>query len=134
MFLVVASQAITAVTFALFDGHDVVREKTDFVAPEKHVWALDQVLREWSFSKDACQGVIVVTGPGSFTASRVSTTIANTLAFTWSVPVFGVENPHDLPLNELLPGVSLSAPGDFALPTYQRPAHITAPRPQREWG
>ena len=58
-------------------------------SPEGYLHALDTKLQEWDIDQSTLSGLIVVTGPGSFTASRVSTTIANSIAFTQSIPVVG---------------------------------------------
>ena len=70
------------------------------------------------------RAIIVVTGPGSFTASRVSTTLANGLGFAWNVPVVGKENSAHLPLKNLDLS-ALKTPEGYATPTYDRPPEIT---------
>ena len=95
--------------------------------PEKYLHSLDETLKEWGvIDKQEFEGVIVVTGPGSFTASRVSTTIANGFAFTRSIPVIGLSNPNHLDLESLLSlNDEVNTGVHFVIPTYNRPPSIT---------
>lgn len=130
MRLVIAAQDIAAITFGLVDGGTVREEKTVQTSPEGYLAALDQALKEWVVTPVNIEAVIVVTGPGSFTASRVSTTLANGLGFAWDVPVVGMENPEHLPLTSLdLPILQTSM--SYAAPTYDRPPEITVGKKMR---
>lgn len=130
MMLVIAAQDIATITFGLVDGGSVKEEKKIQTSPEGYLAALDKTLRDWSVASEDIEVVVVVTGPGSFTACRVSTTIGNGLGFAWSVPVIGIENPAYLPLKNLNLSV-LDAPMSYATPTYGRPPEITASKNMR---
>lgn len=124
MYLVISGQDIRSMTCGVFDGVVMSHEQTLRATPEQYLASLDQLLRDWDLSTHQFDGVIVVTGPGSFTASRVSTTIANGVAFAKSIPVFALENPERLPLSDLLARNEL-LPASYAIPAYDRPPHIT---------
>lgn len=130
MKLVIAAQDIAAITLGLVEGGSVKEEKTIQASPEGYLAALDQTLREWSVTPADIEMVIVVTGPGSFTASRVSTTLANGLGFAWGVPVIGIENPTHLALHQLDLSV-LQTSICSAIPTYGRPPEITVAKKMR---
>lgn len=124
MLLVVAAQDIAAITFGLVDGEHIKEEKTVETSPEGYLAAFEQVFKQWSVVSTDIETIIVVTGPGSFTASRVSTTLANGLGFAWNVPVIGVENPLFLPLKNI-DELAHKASMNYATPTYDRPPEIT---------
>ena len=58
-------------------------------------------------------GLAAVVGHGSFTATRVAVTIANTLAYAWGIPVVAVTNANHEQALALLqqarPGVLIAA-------------------------
>ncbi len=127
MYLLICSQDIRQVTLALYDGKNIVQSKVFFVAPEEHLQCLDAVLSEWNVVMADMQGIVVVTGPGSFTASRVSVTLANAIALAQQIPVWGVANVDEMTLDELVGTVSFecSPTEAFVHPFYNRPAMVT---------
>lgn len=125
------------------DGHDLrlltigLLEKGVFsiletveAAPEEYLARLDHFLASYQIRLQTLEGISIVTGPGSFTSSRISLTIANTLHFVHKLPIFALENPSQLPSRELVErfgiGSALSE-GAYARPFYERPPHITSP-------
>ncbi|MBI4435717.1 hypothetical protein HY630_03530 [Candidatus Uhrbacteria bacterium] len=127
MKLVICAQDIRAISFGLVGEKGIQREETVETQPEGYLAALDQTLAQWNVVPSDLRGIIVVTGPGSFTASRVSTTIANGLAYTLVIPVVGIENKdhvsmRDLPLQDLPVG------SGHTLSSYDRPPEITTSR------
>lgn len=134
MYLAILAQDLKSISIALSDKGLVCEHEEIQATPESYLRAIDNMLAEWKTSMDKINGAIVITGPGSFTSSRVSTTIANALAFTRSIPIFAIENPNRLPLTSLLERVDLlsSSSIPFAFPCYSSPAHIT--KPKDNWG
>jgi tRNA A37 threonylcarbamoyladenosine modification protein TsaB len=130
MMLVVSSQDIGSISLALAQGQTLVQSEDFLVPPEGHLKSLDTALSDWGIASDQIESVLVVTGPGSFTASRVSTTIANAIGFVKDIPVYGIENPEKQSLAELVadfdPGVAQQMGVVDA--TYDRPPTITKPK------
>lgn len=126
MHLVISGQDLRELEVGAFDGERLVAHERIQTSPEGYLAAIDRALHQWCLG-DSLTGVIVVTGPGSFTASRVSTTIANAIAFTRSLPIVALQNPKRLALADLLFGVKLQ-PRASVDPSYDRPPNITAPR------
>lgn len=61
--------------------------------------AFARVLEEKKSSIEAVLGLGVIVGKGTFTATRVSTTLVNTLAFSHKIPVIAcreLPDPHDI--------------------------------------
>jgi len=71
-------------------------------------------------------GLVVFTGPGSFTGLRIGATVANAVAYARGVPVVGVNGDDWLQngLTRLRSGIN----DKVVLPHYGRPANITIPR------
>lgn len=130
MMLVISSQDIGAISLALAQGKTLVQSGDFLVPPEGHLKSLDAAFTDWGVSIDEIDSVLVVTGPGSFTASRVSTTIANAFGFVKEVPVYGVENSDKRSLAELVAGFLPSAAQQMGVvdATYDRPPTITKPK------
>lgn len=62
-------------------------------ADAPHAQALGVVadaLSQWGIEPNQVQGFAVVVGAGSFTATRVATTIANAWAYVYGTPVIGL--------------------------------------------
>jgi hypothetical protein len=127
MYLVIASQDISNLTLALLDKGDLAQSEEFFVPPEKHLVSIDEALGKWKVSINTLKGVIVITGPGSFTASRVSVTLANSIAMTQKIPIWGIANPENKTIKNLVGDLDLSKMPDktFVLPDYNQEPHIT---------
>jgi hypothetical protein len=129
MQLAVCAQDIRSITYAALDGGQILHQETLDARPQEYLSALDTLLQTWSLSLLVFKGLVVVTGPGSFTASRVSTTIANTIAFVHQIPIQGLENPDHIPLQKLLSSFSGQV-SEYVMPSYDRPPNITKSRPK----
>jgi hypothetical protein len=128
MRLYISAQDIQSIAIAIVRDQTLLYEKELFVQPEEYLGAIESVLKEWGILLDDLDSVGVVTGPGSFTASRVSTTIANTIAYAKQIPIVGIENEEKKPLRELFVDALESETEGMVLPTYDRPPHITQPK------
>jgi tRNA threonylcarbamoyladenosine biosynthesis protein TsaB len=71
-------------------------------------------------------GVVVFSGPGSFTSLRIGHTVANALADGVQIPVVGARGEDWLKSG--LAAVAQAKPGHPALPHYGSEAHITKPK------
>jgi tRNA A37 threonylcarbamoyltransferase TsaD len=129
MKLLICAQDIASISFGQVENGRVVQERKVVANPEGYLAALHGTLDQWNSSPHQIQGIYVVTGPGSFTASRVSTTIANTLAFSQGVHVIAVQNPDHLPVHEL--ELPFDGGASYASPTYDRPPEITMSKKDR---
>ena len=120
---------MTVISFGIVEKGRLTKQKQCVSSfPEDYLRLLNDTLGEWGMkdNEQPFEGVIVVTGPGSFTASRVSTTIANGFAFTRSIPIIGLSNPDLLDLASLVSLISsVNVETDFVIPTYNRPPNIT---------
>lgn len=124
MKLMMKAQDLESITYGLVASEELVQEETEMVQPDGYLAALDGVLSRWQIGLDDLKGILVVTGPGSFTASRVCTIIANALGFTLNIAVVGMENSSHLSLRELLEQKPKHATS-FVFPTYDQPPLIT---------
>ncbi|KKW33222.1 MAG: hypothetical protein UY77_C0003G0006 [Candidatus Uhrbacteria bacterium GW2011_GWA2_53_10] len=123
----IAAQDIERISLAFFTSQTLEREFTVDGAPETYLQAVHDTLQTWQLTADDLDAVVVVRGPGSFTASRVSTVIANTLAFIHHLPIIALENTTKKSWKELAAEIPWEkAEKDvFVLPLYDRPPHIT---------
>jgi tRNA A37 threonylcarbamoyladenosine modification protein TsaB len=51
---------------------------------------VDHFLTENNQTYEALLGIVVVVGPGGFTGTRVTTLVANTLAYSFNTPLFSL--------------------------------------------
>jgi tRNA threonylcarbamoyl adenosine modification protein YeaZ len=75
---------------------------------------------------DKLDGLMVFTGPGSFTGLRIGISTINAIAYAQNIPVVGVGDK-----NWLKTGVKKLAKGQndrLVFPNYGAPAHITKPK------
>ena len=126
MYLFLASQDLTTLDLCLFDQAGITHQTHLSSTPESFLFSLDQTLSSWGVVLDAIKGIVVVSGPGSFTSSRLSVIIANAIAFRFGLPLLGVPNPDRLTPEELIKQVDLSELKEvFVQPVYDRPPFIT---------
>ena len=127
MFVFIRAQDIREMEIGLSSNRELLFCSVFETSPEEHLSLLNQVLEKNQVQKEDIEGIYIVTGPGSFTASRVSITIANTLAYTLDVPVFEIQNQEKKTISVLFDQVSKDgiSPKEFAKPFYDRPPMIT---------
>jgi len=87
--LVLAFDTATAVaTSALVRDGNVLGERSSRAV--RILEDVDDLLREAGVDRDAIEGIVVGTGPGSYTGLRMGLVTARTLALALDVPVAGV--------------------------------------------
>lgn len=130
MILFLAAQDIACLEVGLLDHNGRILLFQRFsVAPEEYLAAIARFFSSRSVSLETVEKIFVVSGPGSFTSTRMIVTIANALAFSKNIPITGVENATRKNSEELVCDSSLlmtrQEDGGFVTPTYDRPPHIT---------
>ena len=83
---------------------------------------LDRLLKKNKKRLSDISGLAVITGFGSFTATRLSTTLANTLAFALKIKVAAIKKEES---GEWLKILMNAENGQYVLPKYSSPAHIS---------
>jgi len=73
-------------------------------------------------------GIIIFTGEGSFTGLRIGTTVANTLAYSLTIPIVSAQG--DTWLDEGLASVDSQKASVYVLPEYSSEPNITKPKPK----
>lgn len=109
MELFIDAQDLSQMTLGLSLPNGLHHKEIFFVPPEQYVKTLDVFLKKHQVGTEMIEQISVMPGPGSFTASRVSVTLANTLAFALDIPV-------------KIPG---GTPQSFVSPVYNKPPQIT---------
>ncbi len=127
--LVIAGQDIRELSLGLSRDGQIAGSKTVVASPETYLSTVAETLAEWNVTLDGLNAVAVVTGPGSFTSSRVSVMIANGIAFAKNIPVIGIPNAERVDFASLTIPTTLPPVDRFAVPVYDRPPHITIPNP-----
>jgi tRNA A37 threonylcarbamoyladenosine modification protein TsaB len=92
MILVINAIADNQLEVWLTDGANFYYKKVNNLkhSSDRIVVSIDQLLVKHKASVKKLRAVGVVTGPGRFSAVRLSVAIANALAFAWQIPVVGV--------------------------------------------
>jgi tRNA threonylcarbamoyladenosine biosynthesis protein TsaB len=87
--LILAFDMATGVaTSALVDGGETLGERTSI--PARVLEDVDAVLRQGGAQASSLEGIVVGTGPGSFTSLRMGLSAARALSFALQIPISGV--------------------------------------------
>lgn len=102
--------------------------KAHFEHEEKLLLNLDQLCQKANISPNSLQGIIVVDGPGSFSALRIGLAVANTIGWQLHIPVVGVHKNEYHSLEELyIAGFKLlkqKSGFSLVLPVYDKEPNI----------
>jgi tRNA threonylcarbamoyladenosine biosynthesis protein TsaB len=87
---------------------------------------LSEILNKSSIDKDEINGIICYEGPGSFTGLRIGLTVANTIAYSQSIPIVTKAGPNwqEEGIKDLLAGKNEK----IVIPKYGSDAKTTIPR------
>lgn len=102
---------------------------SDFFKSEKLLVYLDGFLKEHRVKLSDSKGMVVVSGPGSFTSVRLGVVVANALGFSLNIPVVGVKTTEFKATEGLISlGVDKlkkAKKGAIVSPFYGKPPNIT---------
>ncbi|HUP26582.1 MAG TPA: tRNA (adenosine(37)-N6)-threonylcarbamoyltransferase complex dimerization subunit type 1 TsaB [Candidatus Limnocylindrales bacterium] len=73
-------------------------------------------------------GIIVFSGPGSFTGLRIGISMANALAYALGVPIVGSTDKNWVKAGHKLLNFTGQQKSGYVMPHYGAPAHLTLPR------
>ncbi len=132
MDFLIAAQDIGVMSLGLLNDRGELTEETFPIAPEQYLQTIHLFLEKYHVLFEDIKRILVVPGPGSFTASRVSVTIANTIAFTHKIPMVSLPNVEKYSLQELCVRFLQSDQQEtvFVTPLYDRPPMITQAKTQ----
>ena len=103
MFLYINSIQVEGLVLALINSRGQILEfkkiKARYKQSEKLLVNIEKIVGR---KLKNLKGVIVVKGPGSFTALRIGLTTANVLAWSLSIPIIGLELNDGLSNEELI--------------------------------
>jgi tRNA A37 threonylcarbamoyltransferase TsaD len=115
---VVSSQKVTRLTKSIG-----LKQRDDLLT------YVDQLIRRSKTSFNKIKSIIVVRGPGPFTATRVGVAVANALGLALNIPIYGIKKTGSIDIAKLVNMVNLlPAPKTPIRPYYDRPPNITKPK------
>lgn len=93
---------------------------------EQLLGKLTNFLRDNDLQLDGLTGIVIFSGPGSFTSLRIGHSVVNALADSLGIPVVGAKDPNWQ--HSALKALKSAKVGAPALPFYGAEAHITRPK------
>ena len=106
----------------------------DYIAWEAHRMLaetinskINELIEGNDMSLGDIQGIICYRGPGSFTGLRIGLSVANTLAYSLSIPIVGIEAEQDW-ISRGLSALISNNTSNIITPEYGAPVHITQPK------
>lgn len=94
MLILAFDTATNVATTALVHDGETLAERASI--PQRVLEDVDAVLRQGGAQAGSLEGIVVGTGPGSFTGLRMGLAAARALSFALDVPVAGVPTLHAL--------------------------------------
>lgn len=115
--------------YLLDDSGEVMEQDVDEIGnrlSREILQRIERLLMKRQAGFGGVTGIVVYTGPGSFTGLRIGVTVANTLAYAYHLPVAGSTGIHWR--EEGVIRLQEKKPGEYILPEYGGDANITQPR------
>lgn len=94
MYLLISTTDNSGFSLAVGNAKKVIRKKNINKKYQQSELLLFEIKKILKNKKPL--GIIVVNGPGAFSALRIGVATANALAFAWKIKVVGVEKQEDL--------------------------------------
>ena len=128
MYLIIENAKKGKSIIALGEDDKIIKKierKKEFHESEKLLEQIDILLKLKNQAVRDLEGIIVVTGPGPFTAVRVACVIANTMAYVEKVPLYGFRQTEYNKLEDLLKKVKRKKEKSFLEPYYGKKPNIS---------
>lgn len=131
MRLVVQTNIAGRISVWLIHGNQILargQQQVVWHGADRALLLVDRVVRQARVRLVDLRGIVVVRGPGSFTAVRVGIIIGNTLGQLLAVPLYGIVRSHELTDSEALSVANMKAKRSTRLlPWYGKMPNITRP-------
>ena len=131
MYLIIENSKSDKTILALGEDNKIIKKiekKRDFHKSENLLFLIDKLLKQAKTKIGDLEGIIVILGPGSFTALRISCVIANTISYTEKTSLYGFKQDEYKKLEDLLKKVKTKKPKEYLEPFYGKPPNITKPK------
>lgn len=89
---------------------------------------VDELLTDGKLTISDLSGIVVVSGPGSYTGLRVGVASANALAYALNIPVSEVTFQEKEDFNKIVESSRKAKINSPVLVIYNHPPHITTPK------
>lgn len=123
MFLLVDTSGRDQISLTLFKG--AVVEQKNYSVPNRALLAtIETFLAANNLRVQEVEGVAVVVGVGSFTSTRIATTVANTWAYAKNIRIVGVTAAEASDLPKLEAKLLQAEPGIYISATYSGEPNI----------
>lgn len=114
------------------DDFNFITEDVSNENPQKLIQSIDDTLVKNNITGPELDGIIVATGPGGFSSTRLGVTVANELSYTWEIKVAGVLKPEEksdeIALKEGIMKLTEIKEWQPVAPEYGRAPNITKPK------
>ncbi len=123
MYLLINTSAKDSISLTLFKG-SFVEQKSYSAVNRDLLLSINSFLEVNKLSVQAIKGLVVVVGTGSFTSTRIATTVANTWAYSEKIPILAVGVKEITDLVSLEEKISQSSVGILILAIYSAEPNI----------
>lgn len=131
LILIINTVVSNKILIILFDKVKFIKKEIKGQS-DRLLFSIDKILKENKLKIKDLKGVVVVKGPGAFTAARTGVVVGNTLGFTLGIPVVDVtaeEFKNDEELIKIgFQKLKKAKIGKFILPFYGKEPNITKPK------
>jgi len=129
MYLFINTASIEKIILALVNrqGNILARKKikAKYQQSEKLLINIDKLIKS---DRNKIKGIIVVSGPGSFTGLRIGVTTANALSFAWNIPVVAVKQSDFGKMTEIgVKKLNQVKTIEYVMPAYGQEPNISKP-------
>ncbi|MBU0670758.1 MAG: tRNA (adenosine(37)-N6)-threonylcarbamoyltransferase complex dimerization subunit type 1 TsaB [Patescibacteria group bacterium] len=134
MYLIIENSYNDKSVVALGEGDKIIKKlekKRSFKESENLLELIHELLSGKKIKPKDLEGIIVITGPGSFTALRIACVIANTFAYVEKVPLFGFKKTEYNKLEDLLKKTAKKKGENHLEPFYNKKPNISKPKKKK---
>ena len=131
MYLIIANAQTDKSILALGEQEKIIKKiekKRTFHESENLLFLIDKLLKSKKIKPEKLNGIIVIIGPGSFTALHIACTIANSFAYANKTPLYGFKQTEYNKLEDLLIKVKSNKSQESLEPFYGKEPNITKPK------
>lgn len=117
MFLLINTSVRDEISLTMFKGNFVEQKK--YPVPNRELLAtIENFLQAHTLHVQDIEGIATLVGVGSFTSTRIATTVANAWAYVKNIPIVGVKAEEVADLRVLEQKMIEAEPGIYISATY----------------